>query len=103
MPCVSTNLSLQIIDLQFFGFTFNGNSHLSPILREVFDPFKGRNQFQAHETFLIPLDMLEQELVLGDVGITEVKLHLLDNGLTQLIIRILKDLEFYLNEFNVNT
>ena len=88
-----TYLSFQIVHFQFLGLFLNGNSHLSPILGQMLDPLEGRNELETHETFLVSLDMLEQELVLGDVGITEVKLHLLDNGLTQLIIRILKDLE----------
>ena len=75
-----THLGFQIIDFQFIGFLFNGHGNLPPILGQMFDPLKGRNEFQTHETFLVPLDVLEQELVLGDVGITEVKLHLLDNG-----------------------
>jgi hypothetical protein len=52
----------------------------------MLDTFEGRNQFEADKAFLVPLDMLEQELVLGDVGIAEVEFNLLDNLLTKIII-----------------
>ena len=63
----------------------------------MFDPLEGRNELETHETFLVPLDVLKQELVLGDVGITEVKLHLLDNGLAQVIGGVLHGRELLLD------
>ena len=78
----NTHLCFQIIDLQFLGFSLDSYSYLAPILGQVLDTLEGRNELKADKALLVPLDMLEQELVLGDICITEVKLNLLDNLLT---------------------
>ena len=77
-----THLCFQIIDLQFLGFSLDSHSYLTPVLGQVLDTLEGRNEFEADKALLVPLDMFKQELVLGDIGITEVELNLLDNLLT---------------------
>jgi hypothetical protein len=50
--------------------------HLSPVLAEVLDPLEGGDELERDEALLVALDVLQQELVLRDVGVREVKLHL---------------------------
>jgi hypothetical protein len=42
----------------------------------VFDSLEGRDEFEGNESLLVALDVLQQELVLGDVGIGKVELNL---------------------------
>jgi hypothetical protein len=49
---------------------------LTPILGEVLDPLEGGDELEGDESLLVPLDVLQQELVLGDVGVREVELNL---------------------------
>jgi hypothetical protein len=42
----------------------------------VFDSLEGRDEFEGNESLLVALDVLQQELVLGDVGIGEVEFNL---------------------------
>jgi len=49
---------------------------LTPILGEVLDPLEGGDELEGDEALLVPLDVLQQELVLGDVGVREVELNL---------------------------
>ena len=54
-----------------------GVPHLTPILCEVLHPLERGDELEGDEALLVPLDVLQQELVLGDVGVREVELHLL--------------------------
>ena len=42
----------------------------------MFDSLEGRDEFEGNESLLVALDVLQQELVLGDVGIGKVELNL---------------------------
>ena len=42
----------------------------------MLDTLEAGDELERHESFLVSLDMLQQELVLGDVGIREVELNL---------------------------
>jgi hypothetical protein len=42
----------------------------------MFDSLERRYQLQRHESLLVPLDMLQQELVLADVGVGKIEFHL---------------------------
>ena len=53
-----------------------GVPHLTPILCEVLHPLEGGDQLEWDEAVFVPLDVLQQELVLGDVRIGEVELDL---------------------------
>ncbi len=91
------HLGLQVVDFQPLGLAFNRDSdlritfmhyvvitlitvinYLTPILGQMLDPLEGGDELETHKALLVALDVLEQELVLGDVGIAEVELHLLD-------------------------
>ena len=50
------------------------------ILGEVFDPLEGGDELEGDEALLVPLDVLQQELVLGDVGVREVELDLVNKN-----------------------
>ena len=54
-------------------------SYLAPILGEVLDPLEAGDELERDESLLVPLDVLQQKLVLGDVGVTKVELDLSDN------------------------
>ena len=58
--------------LQVAGFA----SKRSEKVAEVLDSLEGRDEFEGNESLLVALDVLQQELVLGDVGIGEVELNL---------------------------
>jgi hypothetical protein len=51
-------------------------NYLSPILGEVLEPLKRGDEFERDKSLLVPLDMLQQELVFANVRIREVELHL---------------------------
>ena len=50
----------------------------------MLDTLEAGDELEADKAFLVPLDMLEQELVLGDVGIREVELNLDNNKIFDL-------------------
>lgn len=50
--------------------------YLSPILCQVFKPLEGGDELEGNEPLLVPLDVLEKELILANVGVREVKLNL---------------------------
>ena len=45
----------------------------------MLDPLERRDELERDVALLVPLDVLQQELVLGDVHVREVKLDLLDD------------------------
>jgi hypothetical protein len=49
---------------------------LAPVLGEVLDPLEAGDELEADEALLVALDVLQQELVLRDVGVREVELDL---------------------------
>ena len=53
--------------------------NLSPVLAEVLHPLERGDQLEADETFLVPLHVFQQELVLSNVGVGEIELHLYKN------------------------
>ena len=77
----SIHLRLQVVDLQLLGLALNGHGHLPPILGQMLDSLEARDELETDKAFLVSLDMLQQELVLGDVGVREVELHLWTNDL----------------------
>jgi len=42
---------------------------LTPVLAKVLDSLEGGDQLERNKALLVTLDMFQQELVLGDVGI----------------------------------
>ena len=42
----------------------------------MFDSLEGRDEFEGNESLLVALDVLQQELVLANVGVRKVKLNL---------------------------
>ena len=64
--------------------------YLSPVLAEVLDSLEGRDELERDEALLVALDVLQQELVLGDVGVGEVELDLLNNLLAHVVARDLQ-------------
>jgi len=42
----------------------------------VFKPLEGGDELEGNEPLLVPLDVLEKELILANVGVREVKLNL---------------------------
>ena len=42
----------------------------------MLDALEAGDELEADEALLVPLDVLQQELVLGDVGVREVELNL---------------------------
>ena len=73
-----SDLGLEVIDLQFVRLFLNSKGHLAPVLAEVLDPLEGGDELEGDKPLLVALDVLQQELILGDVGIGEVKLNLLN-------------------------
>ena len=70
---------------------YNISKHyLSPVLAEVFDSLEGRDELERDKALLVALDVLQQELVLGDVGVGEVELDLLNNLLAHVVARDLQ-------------
>jgi len=53
----------------------------------VLDSLKARNKLETDKAFLVSLNMLEKELVLGDVGIGKVELNLEVNIVMNSIFR----------------
>ena len=47
----------------------------------MLDPLEARDELEADEALLVPLDVLQEELVLGDVGVREIKLNLIKHTL----------------------
>ena len=45
----------------------------------MLDPLEAGDELERDESLLVPLDVLQQKLVLGDVGVTKVELDLSDN------------------------
>ncbi len=64
--------------------------YLSPVLAEVLDSLERRDELERDEALLVALDVLQQELVLGDVGVGEVELNLLNNLLAHVVARDLQ-------------
>ena len=62
-------LVLRSLTSNFFRLLLNGIGHLTPVLAKVLDPLEGGDQLERDKALFVTLDMLEQELVLGDVGI----------------------------------
>ena len=60
------------------------SSNLSPVLGEMFDSLEGRDELERDEALFISLDVLQQELVLADVGVREVELNLKDTTVISL-------------------
>jgi len=57
-----------------------------PILGQVFHPLERRDELQGHVSLLVAADVLEQERVLDDVRVREVKLHLVEYALGGLLV-----------------
>jgi len=53
----------------------------------MFDSFEGRDELEGDESLLVALDVLQQELVLADVGVGEVELDLLHDLDAEVVIR----------------
>ena len=50
--------------------------HLPPVLGEVLHALEAGDELEADEAFLVALHVLQQELVLRNVGVREIKLDL---------------------------
>ncbi len=83
------HLSLDVVDLELVGLPLDGCGHLAPVLGEVLDALEAGDELEGDEALLVALDVLEQELVLGDVCVGEVKLHLLHDLLAEVVVRLL--------------
>ena len=77
----AAHLGLEVVNLQPVRAFLDGEGHLAPVLGQVLDTLEARDELEADEALLVPLDVLQEELVLGDVGVREIKLNLIKHTL----------------------
>ena len=51
----------------------------------MFEPLEGGDELEGDEPLFVPLDVLEKELILADVGVREVELNLQNKKIRMLI------------------
>lgn len=52
----------------------------------MFHPLKARNQLETDETFLISLDVFQQEGILNDILVAKIELNLVDDSFSEVFI-----------------
>jgi hypothetical protein len=83
----AAHLRLNVVDLETVGAFLDGEGHLAPVLGEVLDALEAGDELEADEALLVALDVLQQELVLRDVGVREVELDLAEDR-TECLIEV---------------